>query len=379
MLAGSAAIGMSAAGVAAVGAAPALAAQTIAGGGSTLVAPLVNDDWTQAYGASQSNYSFSQFAAVGSGAGITGAESGGYVYAGSDLPLSGSAGSYAKITDGSVATGVLQLPWALTATGIAYYVPGVHHTIKLNGKIIAQIYEGKITKWNNKAIQKLNTERVLVKKHGKAVKKHGKKVYKTKDFPKLPKMKITPVWRADGSGDSYAFETFLGRSSKVWTGGTPSSAWPISTVGIGEHGNAGVYNEVQHVKGAIGYVAAPYLVAEKTDAGVAEVENAAGRFEFPNAKNIVAASKAATSIPAQGPNFGLPIMYPAKKYKTAYPISTFTYGIIPYGGPHAQYDAAMQSFLTWVFSTGQAFGANADYVPLPKSVLSYDRNQLGVL
>jgi phosphate transport system substrate-binding protein len=372
MLAGTAAIGMSAAGAAAVGVAPALAAQTVIGGGSTLVAPLVNDDWTQAYNVSQSNYSFSQFAAVGSGTGIKNVESGNYNYAGSDLPLSGTAGAYAAVTSGAHATGVLQLPWALSATGVTYYLPGVHHTVKLDGKVIAEIYEGRITKWNSSAIQKLNTKRVKVKKH-------GKKVTKTEDFPKLPKLRITPIWRSDGSGDSYAFETFLQKSSKAWNGGTPSSAWPITSVGVGESGNAGVYNEVQHVKGAIGYVAAPYLVAEKTDASVAEVENAASRYEFPDASNIAAAAKSATSVPAQGPNFGLPIMYPAKKYKTAYPISTFTYGIIPYGGPAAQFQGAMQSFLSWVFSTGQTFGANADYVPLPSKVLSYDRAQLGQL
>jgi phosphate transport system substrate-binding protein len=347
-------------GLSVLGATPALAAGLPAGGGSTLVAPLVNQVWLPGFTGGTSD----QFAAIGSGKGISGLEANTLGWAGSDLPLYGSTGAYNSILSGTGATAVAQIPWALTGTGVGYNL-GVKG-LKLNAKVLAQIYEGRITKWNSKAIQSLNTKRVRVKKH-------GKKVWKTEKSPKLPNLKITPVFRSDGSGDTYAFTVFLAKGTKSWTAGQtntfPSSLGPNN---IGASGNAGVDSEINSVRGAVGYVAASYLISQNTR--VAAIENAAGKFEYPDLKNIQAAASSATKIPAQGPNYGVPIMYAPKKYKAAYPISTFTYALIPHGGNAEGNAQAIKPFIQWVLKQGQGLGENMDFAPLPSKVLNNDRS-----
>lgn len=248
----------------------------------------------------------------------------------------------------------IEIPWGLTATGIGYNIPGVKAGLKINATILAGIYTGKITTWNNKAILNLN------KPFRKALLKAGK---------------ITPIFRSDGSGDSFAFQNFLYRGApKVWKT-APSTTFP-NTVGQGENGNAGVAAEVHANHGTIGYISAAYLIQQHIT--VAMVQNAAGNYEFPNGKNIAAAAASNSKIPAQGTAFtnanGVPIQYPAKKYKFAYPISTYTYAIVnqhPVSGSAPTAD--LQAFLNWAITTGQAFGGPLDFVRLPKAIVNQDK------
>src|SRR4029077_15311953 len=188
----------------------------------------------------------------------------------------------------------VEIPWALSATTVAYNIPGIHSGLKLNATIVADIFTGKITSWGSKAILKLNKN-------------------DTKALKRAPK--ITPVFRSDGSGDSFVFQNFLFKGApKVWTT-APSTSFPGS-VGQGENGNYGVTGEIAKNAGAVGYISAYYAISQH---GIytASLENAAGNFEQANGATIEDAAKSNSTIPAQGSAFtsalGVSIQYPSKK------------------------------------------------------------------
>ncbi len=190
---------------------------------------------------------------------------------------------------------------------------------------------------------------------------------------------ITPVFRSDGSGDSYVFQNFLYKGApKVWTI-APSTSFP-GTVGQGENGNYGVAGEVAKNPGAIGYISAYYVISQH---GIytASLENAAGNFEQANGTTIEAAAKSNSTLPAQGSAFtsdlGVSIQYPAKKYKTAYPISTYTYAIVNQKGESRL--SAVQDFLNWAVTTGQKYGAALKFYPLPASIVKADQGVINSL
>lgn len=307
--------------------------------GSSLAYPLVSI-WAAHYDGGTG----ATAASGGSGLGITDITAGSVDIGASDAPL--SVAQYAAEHYSPI-----EIPWLLSGVGIGYNVPGVKNGLRFTPTIIADIYTGKITTWANKAITKLNP------KYKKALSRAGK---------------ITPVFRSDGSGTSFAFQNFLYRSArKIW--GTPPSTIFAGKVGEGESGNAGVSAEVRTNKGTIGYIEASYLIQQNIHVG--QVQNAAGNYEFPNPANIEAAAKSDSTIPAQGTAFtnalGVPIQWPSKKYKTAYPISSYSYAIVntkpagPAGMP------AIKAFLEWVFSKtgGQRYGGNLAYEPMPAGML----------
>jgi phosphate transport system substrate-binding protein len=333
-------------GVAATASVASASAAPIAEGGSSLVYPLVYK-WSTAYTATKVTA-----AAGGSSAGIAGisASNPSFQIGASDAPM--TASQYAADTHTAV-----EIPWALSATDVVYNVPGIHAGLKLNATIVGEIYTGKITTWGSSAIVKLN------KKDKKALQKAGK---------------ITPVFRSDGSGDSFVFQNFMFKGApKVWTV-APSTAFP-GTVGQGENGNYGVAGEVSKNAGAIGYVSAYYALSQH---GIypASLQNAAGNFEQANGATIEAAAKSNSSIPAQGSAFtsagGVSIQYPSKKYKTAYPISTYTYAIVNKGSSGIP---GLQDFLTWAVTTGQKYGAALKFYPLPASIVSQDKSLINGL
>src|SRR5262249_50882259 len=213
----------------------------------------------------------------------------------SDAPLTPAQAEKCK--------GCIQIPWALSATGIAFNLPGFRH-INLTGPIVAGIYLGQITTWNAPAIAKLN----------KGV--------------KLPAMKITPVFRSDGSGDTYAFTDYLSRISSSWRSSIGFATTVSFPAGVGGKGNQGVTALVASTPGSIGYITTSYIIAHHLNA--AALQNAAGKFVFPNLKNIEQAGAAVKHVPA---NNEMHIVNPSRKYKAAYPISTFTYCIVPLGSP----------------------------------------------
>ncbi len=341
-------LGAVAFGVTASTAVASASATTINEAGSSLVYPLVAR-WSQVYKTAAISP-----AAGGSGTGQKDIEQNLVDIGGSDAPMPASAYS-------SDPYNAVEIPWALTATGVGYNIPGVKTGLKLTPTVIADIFTGKITSWNSKAIVKLN------KKYAKALKRVGK---------------ITPVFRSDGSGDSFAFQNFMYLAApKIWTT-TPSTTFPTD-VGVGENGNSGVAGEVHQNKGTIGYISAYYLL--QLHVSTAAVENAAHKFELPNPTNIKDASLSNSTVPAQGSAFtnanGVPIQWPSKRYKTAYPVSTYTYALVNSGtSPHGGASFSdLKAFLNWAVTTGQKYGGSLDFVPLPGKIVSADQGLINNL
>jgi phosphate transport system substrate-binding protein len=302
----------------------AASAAGLTGAGSTLVAPLMAN-WINGFEIKEGISV--KYAAVGSGAGIAQITARTVDFGASDAPLTPS--------QAAACNGCVQIPWALSATGIGFNIPHVKK-LNLTGKIIAGIYFGKITKWNDPKIKKINK---------------GKK---------LPGLTITPVFRSDGSGDTYTFTNYLSKISPAWRSEVGYATTVGFKFGVGAKGNSGVTATVVKTPGAIGYISASYLIA--AGLGAAAVENKAGNFEVPNLKNIENAASIVTKVP---PSNELNITNPPKKAKIAYPISTFTYAIVPHDAPQKGF---LQQFVHYAITRGQAYGAALDFAPLPKVV-----------
>lgn len=201
---------------------------------------------------------------IGSGGGISQITARTVDFGASDAPLTEDEFKEAK--------GVVQIPWALAATTLAYNVEGVPNQLKLTGPVLAEIYEGKLTTWNDSKIAALNPG------------------------VKLPSEKITPVYRSDGSGDTYAFTNYLSHVSPEWSSKIGHSTQVSFPAGIGGKGNSGVGADITDTKGSIGYIAIAYVLANKFD--YALVQNAAGKYPVPGVLSIEAAAKTLKSIPA---------------------------------------------------------------------------------
>ena len=335
--------GLAAFGVTASTAVASASATTIKEAGSSLVYPLATD-WASKYtGANVTTSS------VGSGKGINLVQVGQVDIGASDAPM--TSAQYGGDHYGTP----VQIPWALSATGVGYNIPGVSNGLKLSGSVLAGIFSGKITNWNNPSITRANPSFKSALTHAG---------------------RITPVVRSDGSGDSYAFQHFLTKAGgRAWPY-SYSTAWG-SPAGIGENGNSGVAGEVRSNRGTIGYISAYYLINERIT--TAKVENAAGNYEFPNTSNIVNAASSNGSVSAQGPGFtGVSIVDPSRAYKTAYPISTYTYAIVNKNDPNV---GAVKGFLSWVISPngGLYTGTALDFAPLPAGIRSADAGLINSL
>jgi phosphate transport system substrate-binding protein len=299
---------------------------SLTGAGSTLVAPLMTR-WAHEY---QSTNGVSiTYGAVGSGTGIQQITSRTVDFGASDAPLTPD--------QAAACNSCVQIPWALSATGVAFNVQGVKR-LKLTSALVAGIYEGKITNWNDGRIKSVN----------KGV--------------NLPNLAITPVFRSDGSGDTYAFTDYLSRTDKTWKGSIGVGTQVSFPKGVGGKGNDGMSAVIGSTNGAIGYVSAAYIIAHLGKLYPAQLRNAAGHYEYPNYKNISAAGKTVKRVPA---NNELHIVNPPKSAKDAYPLSTFTYAIVPTTSPKA---ALIKPFINYAMNQGQKFGPSLDFAPLPKIV-----------
>jgi phosphate transport system substrate-binding protein len=315
----------------------AAASGTLNGAGSTLVAPL-EAEW--AAGFHQKTGNTVNYQAVGSGTGIGDITARSVDFGASDAPLTS--------TQAGACQGCVMIPWALTATGVGYNVPGVGN-LRLTGPVLAKIYLGQITNWSNPAIKNIN---------------QGKK---------LPNLPITTVHRADGSGDTYAFTNYLSKVSGSFKGRVGVGTSVSFPGGVAETGNSAVVSEVQATKGAIGYAAVSYLINLKVPA--AAIKNAAGKFEYPNYSNIENAASVVKHVPG---NNAVSLVSPPKKAKIAYPISTFTYAIVPKSGN--KQTSLLKGFVKYAIGPGQAFGPKLDFAKLPKVILKADQkatNSLG--
>jgi len=308
---------------------------TLVGAGSTLVAPLLTKwqgEYSSAHGVTIT------YGAIGSGGGIQGITDGTVDFGASDAPLSSD--------QETACVGCVQIPWALAATTLSYNLPNATKPLRLSGAVIADIYRGTITKWNDHRIQALNPG------------------------VKLPSMNVRVIHRSDGSGDTYAFTAYLSRVSPVWASqvGTSTSVnWPA---GIGERGNSGVAAAILSSPGAIGYVAIGQAIGSNLH--YASVENAAGQFVKPSTSSIEAA--AATAHFASDNSAS--IVDPPASAASAYPISTFTYVLVAKSSSKL---AALEKFIDFAVTKGQMDATTFDFAPLPQSVAAKDKAIVGRL
>jgi phosphate transport system substrate-binding protein len=283
---------------------------TITGAGSTFVQPLVAA-WTPALGKAF-GYTV-QYSGVGSGAGIAAITANQVDFGASDAPLTPAQQSACQ--------DCIQIPWALSAVAVAYNFKGSPAHLNLDGSTLSKIFLGEITKWDDPAIVALNKG------------------------ANLPSTTITPIFRADGSGTSYAFTDYLSAVNGTWKTKIGTSTQPAFPAGQGAKGSSGVAGLISRTDGAIGYVDVAYAI--KNHIHFAAVRNAAGHFLFPSLRRIQAAALAFTKVPA---NNEMHIVNPPKSAATGYPISTYTYIVVHSSTPHA---AELRKMIFWALTTGQ--------------------------
>ena len=196
--------------------------------------------------------------------------------------------------------GCVQIPWALSATSIIYNVKDVPNNLHMTGAVLANIYLGTITKWNDPAIKALNPK------------------------TSLPATSITPVYRSDNSGTTYNFTDYLSKVSPGWKskiGIGVNANWPA---GQGGRGSAGVSGIVSNTDGALGYVDVAFALKNRLK--FMSIRNSSGKYTTPGLRGITAAAGTVKSVPASNE---LHIVNPPKSDPLAYPICTFTYVILP--------------------------------------------------
>ncbi len=302
--------------------------KTLVGAGSTLIAPLMSQ-WQPTYNTA-SGVAVT-YGAIGSGGGIEQITARTVDFGASDAPMTASQFTACK--------GCVQLPWALTATDVAYNVKGVPNQLKLTGPVLAGIYLGQITTWNASQIKALNPG------------------------VNLPATKITPVYRSDGSGDTFAFTNYLSEISPTFKSKVGNATQVAFPTGIGGKGNSGVAGVLSTTNGAIAYIGIAYVLANKFD--YALVQNAAGKYPVPGIPSISAAAAAVPTTPT-GTN-AIVIVNPPASASGAYPISTYSYAILPTSSSKA---TQLKDFVTWAITTGQADGPKLDFAPLPAQIVS---------
>jgi phosphate transport system substrate-binding protein len=302
-------------------------AGSLTGAGSTFVSKLVQT-WIPKVNSSlgiKVTYS-----PIGSSGGINAITGRTVDFGASDAPLTPDQFAACK--------GCVQIPWALSATAIAYKGDALPNHLRLTGPVVANIFLGHIKKWNDPAIKKLNK--------GKA----------------LPDLAITVIHRSDGSGTTYNLTDYLSRVSGEWRSGPGRGTavnWPT---GVGARGSSGVSAALSSTNGGITYVDVAFTLANHLK--FAAVKNRGGKFQIPGLNAIRAAGKTITRVAPN--NGGISIVNPAKSQPLAYPICTFTYVIVPKQTSHA---GDLKSFIKWALTKGQTDGPKLLFSPLPPPVL----------
>ena len=302
-------------------------AGSLTGAGSSFVAPLVSA-WIPkvdaAYGVKVT------YGPIGSGGGINAITNRTVDFGASDAPLTPDQFAACK--------GCVQIPWALSATSLAYRGDGLPDHLKLDGNAVAGIFLGTIKKWNDPALKRLNKGTTL------------------------PDLAITVIHRSDNSGTTYNLTEYLNSVSRQWKSGVGKGVavnWPA---GVGARGSSGVAATLSQTNGGITYVDVAYSL--KNHFKIAAVKNRAGVFQLPGLRAIAAAG--ATILRVAPGNSGISIVNPAKRQPLAYPICTFTYVILPTTTPKAK---ELKQLVRWAVTKGQASGPKLLFSPLPNVVL----------
>jgi phosphate transport system substrate-binding protein len=271
------------------------------------------------------------YQSIGSGGGIQQVTSGTVDFGAADVPMTAEQIAKAKVK-------VLALPTVLGAVVPVYNVPGVNKELNFSGDVIADIYLGKIANWNDPRI--------------------------VKDNPgvSLPNNPILPVYRSEGSGTTFIFTDYLSKVNsdfKSRIGAGAAVKWPT---GIGQKGNEGVAGMVRQSPNSFGYVELIYAQQNKMPFGA--VKNASGKFLQASTDGVTAAAaSAAKTMPA---DYRVSITNAAGP--DAYPISSFTWLLIPTQSTDAAKTKALVGFLNWMLDHGESEAASLSYAPLPKQV-----------
>ena len=325
-------LGILAAVAAAALAVPAGAQTQLNGAGATFPAPIYTkwfSEYHKVHGNVQINYQ-----AIGSGGGIRQITERTVDFGATDGPMTAEQLQNAP--------GVLHFPTVMGAVVPVYNIPGVDAELKFSGPVLADIFMGKITKWNDAAIASLNAG------------------------VKLPNTDIAVVHRADGSGTTYIFADYLGKVSPAWrktVGVATSVKWPV---GVGGKGNEGVAGQVKQQPGAIGYVELIYAIQNKIDYG--QVQNSSGRFVKASLAGVTASATAAAA--AMPKDFRVSITNAPGP--DVYPISSFTWLLVYENQKDKAKGKIITDFMHWMLADGQKYCADLGYAPLPKEVVALE-------
>ena len=302
-------------------------AQKLTGAGATFPYPIYSK-WFSEYSAAHPGVEIN-YQSIGSGGGIRQVTSGLVDFGASDMPMTDEALSSSKIK-------LIHIPTVLGAVVPVFNVPGVSD-IRFSGSTLADIYMGKITTWADPAI--------------------------AKDNPgvKLPDQKIVVVHRADSSGTSFIFTDYLSKVSKDWAGGPGKGSAPGWPTGVGGKGNEGVAGLVRQIPGAIGYVELIYALQNKMSFGA--MKNAAGNWVKGSIAGVTEAGASVKNMPAD-----YRVSITNAPGADAYPISSFTYLLIPAKPINPGNQKTLKDMLNWIVTSGENEVSSLSYAPLPTNL-----------
>ena len=315
---------------------PGLGQTTLNGAGATFPYPIYSK-WFSEYHKLHPDIQIN-YQSIGSGGGIRQVTAGTVDFGASDMPMTDKQLQEAKAK-------ILNLPTVLGAVVPAYNIPGVSGEIKFTPDMLAGIFLGKITKWNDKAITSANPG------------------------VNFPDRDIIVVHRSDGSGTSFIWTDYLSKVSSDWksqVGSDTSVRWPL---GMGGKGNEGVAGLVRQLQGSIGYVELIYALQNNIPYG--SVKNSSGSFIKASLESVTAAAASAPKMPE---DFRVSITNSAGK--DAYPISSFTWLLIPAQSKNAANGKILADFLNWMVSDGQKMTSALAYAPLPENVAAKEKEAI---
>jgi phosphate transport system substrate-binding protein len=324
----------------------ALAAANLIETGSSLVYPLMNL-WVPVYTGAHPDIKITT-ASTGSGTGISQAVAG--------VAQIGASDAY--MSDAQLATGkMLNIPMAISAQQINYNIPEIGSAhLNLSGSVLAEIYSGTITKWNDPKIKAINKDLAS----------------------KLPDQSIITIHRADGSGDTFIFTQYLTFSDDTWKNGPAygtTISWPAVSTAVGAQGNPGMVQTAQNTPYSIAYVGVSFLnQTNKAGLGYAALENRDGKFVLPTATTIGAAARALDAKTPADERISL-IFAPGAD---SYPIINYEYAIVNPKQSDATKTPELKKFLSWALAEGQSpkFLDAVHFLPLPESIVAKSKAQV---
>jgi phosphate transport system substrate-binding protein len=302
-------------------------AQNLTGAGATFPYPIYSkwfSEYSSAHPGVEVNYQ-----SIGSGGGIQQVTKGLVDFGASDMPMKDEDLAKSPVK-------LVHIPTVLGADVPAFNVPGVT-ALKFSGDVLADIFLGKITNWNDARIAKDNAG------------------------VKLPDQKIIVVHRAEGSGTTFIWTDYLSKVSKEWADGPGKGtaiSWPTGVAGKGNEGVAGL---IRQMPGALGYIELIYALQNHIDFG--EVKNASGNFVKASIDSVTAAAASVKQMPAD-----YRISITNAPGANAYPVSSFTYLLIPASGSDAAKRKVLKDMLSWIIKSGEGEVSQLSYAPLPEAL-----------